>query len=99
MDLTFFAPLHGRSLVGRFELMACQPRSNTLTTKLQRPMSESSEKGQQICYLTQVGSRSKIGISIASNPRAASVTRGHGTTPLRVKEDIEDVFSELGNGD
>ncbi|GFT47089.1 protein phosphatase PHLPP-like protein [Trichonephila clavipes] len=26
-------------------------------------------------------------------------TRGHGTTPLRVKEDIEDVSSELGNGD
>ncbi|GFW96160.1 uncharacterized protein TNCV_958731 [Trichonephila clavipes] len=25
-------------------------------------------------------------------------TRGHGTTPLRVKEDIEDVSSELGNG-
>ncbi|GFV15736.1 hypothetical protein TNCV_987191 [Trichonephila clavipes] len=26
-------------------------------------------------------------------------TRGHGTTPLRVKEDIEDFSSELGNGD
>ncbi|GFW66796.1 hypothetical protein TNCV_3783661 [Trichonephila clavipes] len=25
-------------------------------------------------------------------------TRGHRTTPLRVKEDIEDVSSELGNG-
>ncbi|GFW45893.1 hypothetical protein TNCV_4496121 [Trichonephila clavipes] len=24
-------------------------------------------------------------------------TRGHGTTPLRVKEDIEDVSSDLGN--
>ncbi|GFY17150.1 hypothetical protein TNCV_1089261 [Trichonephila clavipes] len=26
------------------------------------------------------------------------ITRGHWTTPLRVKEDIEDVSSELGNG-
>ncbi|PRD32379.1 UNVERIFIED_CONTAM: hypothetical protein NCL1_20656 [Trichonephila clavipes] len=26
-------------------------------------------------------------------------TRGHRTTPLRVKEDIEDVCNELGNGD
>ncbi|PRD17630.1 UNVERIFIED_CONTAM: hypothetical protein NCL1_63864 [Trichonephila clavipes] len=25
-------------------------------------------------------------------------TRGHETTPLRVKEDIDDVSSELGNG-
>ncbi|GFW15676.1 hypothetical protein TNCV_3581741 [Trichonephila clavipes] len=25
-------------------------------------------------------------------------TRGHGTAPLRVKEDIEDVSNELGNG-
>ncbi|GFV14637.1 hypothetical protein TNCV_2586101 [Trichonephila clavipes] len=26
------------------------------------------------------------------------IIRGHWTTPLRVKEDIEDVSSELGNG-
>ncbi|GFY08872.1 hypothetical protein TNCV_4660651 [Trichonephila clavipes] len=36
---------------------------------------------------------------LSLNPGEAVVTRGHGTTPLRVKEDIEDVPSELGNGD
>ncbi|GFU76338.1 hypothetical protein TNCV_285381 [Trichonephila clavipes] len=36
--------------------------------------------------------------SIGSDDFGSCVrTRGHGTTPLRVKEDIEDVSSELGN--
>ncbi|GFW24989.1 hypothetical protein TNCV_3154921 [Trichonephila clavipes] len=30
--------------------------------------------------------------------REVTKTRRHGTTPLRVKEDIEDVSSKLGNG-
>ncbi|GFY35233.1 uncharacterized protein TNCV_5046071 [Trichonephila clavipes] len=36
--------------------------------------------------------------SLIAIPYGRLRTRGHGLTPLRVKEDIEDVSSELGNG-
>ncbi|GFW93014.1 hypothetical protein TNCV_4209501 [Trichonephila clavipes] len=38
------------------------------------------------------------GIRRGKEPGFAIRARGHGTTPLKVKEDDEDVSSELGNG-
>ncbi|GFS89976.1 hypothetical protein TNCV_507041 [Trichonephila clavipes] len=44
--------------------------------------------------------RLKNGTPTARNVApAGSEAWGHGTTPVRVKENIEDVSSELGNGD
>ncbi|GFT25523.1 putative transposable element [Trichonephila clavipes] len=57
---------------------------------------------QQVIIIGIVRSSGRLNRSTADTDGRriiGRVTRGHGTTPLRLEEDIEDVSSELGKGE
>ncbi|GFX68853.1 hypothetical protein TNCV_3865521 [Trichonephila clavipes] len=74
------------------DLLCPSQYTRPLGTEVHEHMSRSG--GQSEAEPPVLKSPSKLGI----NRSTAVGMKGHGTTPLRVKEDIEDDSSELGNG-